>query len=159
MKRVKILDYVDQLDNFNGEEYGKKSFHEGIELSQIKDPTRGYRVKKEETVDLFNKILEDISRGWLKESLVANKNKYNERLVDFKKTLPEVGSIVYVEFPSNLGKYFKVEVVYTTKEKDQACLLFLDKKGTYGENLLKTISYRPNNGFVRFYKERPKENE
>lgn len=148
--------YVDQLKDVDAFSYGVQLRKDNKSHDMDTDITRAYSGGSDDNPAWaeLDRIYNEVEKGWHHQNHVFAKEKYEIALVDFKKTIPNVGDIVYLEHMSNKGKYFRCIVEVVAEKRDSVVLRYLDEKNAYGQTSFVIASYSFG-GFPKFYKEKP----
>lgn len=155
IKRIKRTYYEGELDNIDPVELGAKYFHEGIELNWKLDPTTNFHLKNdidyEKNSAFFFSFASNMEKGWFRERNIEDHKIYKESLPDFKDTIPEVGSIVYVEHATNKGTYFRCRIEFIPEERDNVVIRYLDSNMMFGQTKIAVVGYQKRGVFVKFH--------
>lgn len=162
MKKHMFEYYKDQLDDVDPIELGRELFLKGEELSFMNDPTRKYRTRPYDNKS--EKFLEDfynkIKKGWHLENSKREKENFEKELAIFQENLPVLGSELYVEFPTNKGKFFKCKVEHIAETREQVLLKLSPNNYTFFSQSYVLTEYTfdselKRKTFPKFFKELP----
>lgn len=156
MKRYinKATLYNGELDNIDPFEYGAQLYRDGKEsVNYGNDITDKYRGGKDDDPiwEFLANFRFQIDKGWLTERQRHETKKYLSILPDFKKSIPDVGSTVFVEHPTAKRERHLCEIVYITPERDNVVIRYKDKKGPYGQSKIAVVGYAYPGSFVTFH--------
>lgn len=156
---------------YEGELNEVNPFNLGVELRRKNeslskdgnDPSECYHGDKDNDPiwDFLDNFRLELENGWWREDVKIRTKLYYEQLSLFQKNLPEIGSVVFIEYPNNLGKYFECKIKYISENKDAIVIEELKERnknkrsGNYGSKE-KLVEYSYPGKFPSFYNSIPK---
>lgn len=138
-----MTEYTGQLENVDAFNYGVRLRKEEKSCFDFdNNPVNSYFSFNGDDIDFLDKWSEEMIRGWRKQDNIISKERFQRLLLEFKKVIPQVGDVVYVEHPNNLRTYYKCLVEFVPPEQDQLLVRYLDDKDLgYGQSKLALLCY------------------
>lgn len=149
--------YNGELDNIDPFEYGAQLYRDGKRCNSYEnDITDKYRGEKDDDPrwQFLENFRDLVEKGWLTERKKRDKEKYLSQLPTFKKSIPEVGSEVYIEHPNSEGERHHCRIEFVTPERDNVLIRYLDDTGSYGQSRVAVVGYAYPGKFVTFHSEK-----
>lgn len=120
--------YEGELTNIDPIKYGEMLFTTGKTLCNETDPTFRFFANSEEDEAFLEDFYGKIERGYAKAKRQNEEIEYQKALTEFQKSVPAVGTRVWVEYPGSPGRYFEGDVVYLPDDRSAAVVKFADEK-------------------------------
>lgn len=156
--KYRLIKYNGELDNVDPFDYGVKLCKEGKSYTDDEnDPTENFIGGSDDDPvwSFLWEFRDKMEKGWHSEAKRLRKVRYLEQLPAFQESLPEVGQVVYMEYPNNEGSNIKVKIEFIPPERHMVLVRYLDGRDVFGQPRLSVVSYEHPGRFVRFYKEPP----
>jgi len=119
------------------------------------DPTDNFYGADDEAEKFLHQFFKDIEKGWRREDRRLAKIKYLKQLPAFQQSLPKLGELVFIEFPSNKGRCFPCVVEYIPPERDKVLVRLTDGDASYGQSNLRLEGYDYPGEFIKLHREAP----
>lgn len=155
-KRHTIKKYNGELNHIDPIELGSQLFLKGKKIDHETDPTEQFYSNGIEKDDEFlYSFTKKMWQGWHKERDAAFDKKYLKQLPDFQKSIPPIGSEVYVQFPNNDDEYPYCRIEYISEDRSEVLIRYLKNKKTLRGSNLSIVGYGYPGEFVKFYAKTP----